>query len=248
MSLFGGIAGGLLGGIGGIGGSIFGASAGSGIGSPGPAPYNPGNYKDRTGIYAGAPDMATYQQTAGDVNHQGIDKYRSEALRTGPSAWAGLQGQQQNQQYNQAMNQAGAQTASATASAEGALAQRGGLSSGARERVQKQGLLAQVGAGQNLASQRAGNMLQIGVNDEQNRVSQLGALPGMENTAMALPFAREQAQNQLAQSNNQLAGMIWGSGQAAAAQDPRNPASANYDDGHRWYNPTTWFQGGKFGL
>jgi len=240
MGLFdGGILGGILGGP---GGAQTGAALGAtGWGRPTQQPYNPGNYKDKTGVYAGVPDLPQYQQTAQDVNQQGINKYRQEALRSGPSAWAGLQGQQQEQQYGQAMDEARGQVASQTAGAEGSLAMRGGLSSGARERVQKQGLLSGMQAGQNLARTRAGNLLQIGVNDEQNRISQLGSLPGMENQAVSQGMTREAARNQLAQSNAQTEGMIWAAGQGANAQDPRNPASVNYDDQKRWYKPWTLF-------
>lgn len=249
MGLFdvvGGAVGGALGSAFGTGGTVLGGLLG-GLGGKGgafapqpPPPYNPGSYKDRTGIYAGAPEIPGYQQYGPELNTQGLEKYRQEATRTGPSAWAGLMGKQQEQEYQKALEASRGQLASQTAGAESALAMRGGLSSGARERLQKQGLLAQMQAGQNLSQQKSANLLQAAINDEQNRIAQLGALPGMELQALAPSRTREEALNRYAQDKYRTEAGIWGAGQQASMMDPDNPASPNYDDRRRLWNPLHW--------
>lgn len=230
-TLGGAVGGGFIGGL--LGGSP-GANIGAGLGgyqgyqAAQPKPFNPGNYKERTGVYAGAPDYPAFQQLGQQLNTQGLDKYRQEALSTGPSAWAGLMGQQQSEAYKKAQDLASGKAAGGVASAESALAMRGGLSSGARERLQKQGVLSKALAGQDLASQHAGNLLQIGINDEQNRMARLGALPGMEVQAMAPAIGQQQLQNQYNLGRYGTEAGIWASGQQANAMDPNNPASPYY--------------------
>lgn len=176
--------------------------------------------------------MALYPKFQGQINAinpntQGLDKFRGEALRSGPSAWANLaRGQQFSEQAN-AQEQAAKAAASGTATAASDLAMRGGINSGARERIAAGGVKNLLDMNQNAARQGNLNRLQIGVNDEQNRISQLGQLPGMENQALQPQFdklklgiglSQSDLQNQIAenQAMNQFRGNVWGSAKQAS--------------------------------
>lgn len=125
----------------------------------------------------------------------GLNAYRSQALRTGPSAWASLS--KVSNAANEASQKEMAQkkAASATATAQDQLASSGGLSSGARERSAEEGAKNYLSMDQDLTRQGNLNDLQIGVNDETNRMQQLGALPGMENQALSTIASKNKAQN-----------------------------------------------------
>lgn len=114
------------------------------------------------------------------LDMQGLGRFRSEALRSGPSAWAGMANAQQEAQGQQATDQAAQQAAGQTAQAQGNLAMRGGINSGARERLAASGAAGAMNAAQNIRQQTGNNKMQIGINDEQNRINQLGQLPGMD--------------------------------------------------------------------
>ena len=109
-----------------------------------------------------------------------LNMYAQQAERTGPSTWAQMSDAQQNQLAANANDQATARGNSATADTEARLAQSGGLSSGARERAAEGGQKDTTAAIQNNQKQNSMNQMQVGVNDESNRISQLGQLPGME--------------------------------------------------------------------
>lgn len=130
----------------------------------------------------------------------GLSDFESQAERTGPSTWANLADQQQDaqaqQQRGQAMQQSGAQGAAT----ESNLAMTGGLTSGARERVNRDAGRNSLGAQQTVNQNEGLNKLQIGVNDEQNRIQELGQLPGMENAQAQVGLQKEQLQ----QSANQF--------------------------------------------
>ncbi len=210
------------------------------------------------------PSMATLPglETAMDQNQldkTGLNKFTQEATRTGPSSWAQMANNQQDVQKNQAIDAAGGQAAGQAAQAESALARSGGMSSGAQERVQRDASRGQTGAIQGITQQAGQNKMQIGMNDEKNRMSELSQLPGMEVAATQPGLAQEQlyenasnadinhsiaessSQNQFNQNSYNTAAGIWGAGMQASAQDPKNPNSPNADDGKRWYNPLTWF-------
>lgn len=131
-----------------------------------------------------------------ELDSRGMDKYRSEALRSGPSAWAKLATGAQRGEEAAARDAAAQTAASATAGAKSNLAQRGGLTSGAAERLEAGG--ARNYLDMNSAIGRAGNQnrLQIGINDEQNRMTQLGALPGMELAQLEPEFQKTQLMGQ----------------------------------------------------
>jgi hypothetical protein len=131
-----------------------------------------------------------------NLDKRGLDQFRNEALRTGPSQWASKAGEQQNLEEMQAREHAGRQAKSGSAGAMSDLAMRGGLTGGARERVAKSGARNYLDVTQDTARQGSQNRLQIGVNDEQNRIQQLGMLPGMETQALQPDFQKAQMLNQ----------------------------------------------------
>jgi hypothetical protein len=98
---------------------------------------------------------------------QGLDAFRQEALREGPSKWAQLQ------RTNQLDDISKAQAGATSAAMNQVAATGGGLGSGAGERIARTGLrnklLAQQGALGGIAQQ-----------DEAKRMAALQQLPGME--------------------------------------------------------------------
>lgn len=125
-----------------------------------------------------------------NLNTQGLDRYRGEALRSGPSAWSGLAGAGQDLQSIQAKNAAAQQSAGQTARAQAELASKGGLSSGAAANIQKQAGQNLLDMNQTINAQRQGGLLDIAKTDEQNRIQRLGQLPGMELQALQPQFQK----------------------------------------------------------
>ncbi len=76
-----------------------------------------------------------YQNMQNQINQDGFNQFKSQALRSGPSAYATLADQQENNSMNKARDQAQQAVAGQTANTEASLASGGGLSSGARERA-----------------------------------------------------------------------------------------------------------------
>ncbi len=128
------------------------------------------------------------------LNTSGLDAYSKEALRGAgaPSAWANMANTQQNALASQNTSAAANQNAGATAGAWNSLARSGGVDSGARERLARGGAIAGGNAAQGINTNAANNKMQIGMNDEQNRISQLGALPGMQTQAFNTQFGQQQ--------------------------------------------------------
>lgn len=151
--------------------------------------YNPdGTAKAGTAM---SPDVQAMMDKI-NPNTQGLDKFRQEALRTGPSAWASLATQQQQGEESNARDRAGSEAAGQTAQAKASLAQSGGLTSGAAERVAAGGARNYLDMSQQIGQAGNNNRLQIGMNDEQNRMTELGQLPGMENQALQPAFQKAQ--------------------------------------------------------
>ena len=198
------------------------------------AGYNPGD------PYAGMPALPTDQINGVSLDRTGLDKFKQEAFRTGPSNWAKMATAQQGTNAIAARGSGASQVGTQQAQAADNLASAGGLTSGARERLAASGGRSMLDMGQQVGKQQADNNLQIGMNDEQNRISQLGQVPGMDLAASNFDLNKAQDQNQFNATNYQTQAGIWGAGKQADAEDPRNPNSANYDNGKRWYNPFSW--------
>lgn len=138
-----------------------------------------------------------------NYNPAGMNAFRQEALRKGPSSWATLARQQQNALESNSRERAAKEARSQEAQAMDTLASHGGLTSGARERAALEGSKNYLAMSQDLARQGNLNDLQIGVNDEQNRIQQLGMLPGMD-IEQANTFAKaKQADIQNAVAENE---------------------------------------------
>lgn len=144
---------------------------------PGAISYNP-TYNPST--------MSTLSMA--NPNTQGLDAFRTNALRTGPSNAANMQMNQQQMMQTQGRNQAARDVAGSSATARSQLAMRGGLTGGASERVAKSGKSNLLNADQNLQTSKMNNAANIGIQDENSRVNQLAMLPGMENQALQLPL------------------------------------------------------------
>ncbi len=161
---------------------------------------------------------------------QSMNALRGEALRKGPSAWANMANIKAAREGEMARGRGMNEVAGTTASARSQLAQQGGLSSGARERTAETGAKNAIGMNQDLSNQEINNKMQIGLNDEQNRMQQLSALPGAESAALAPQFQKFGAlqsarqadiQNQLAenQARNKFNLGIYGANKTAEATE-----------------------------
>jgi hypothetical protein len=111
---------------------------------------------------------------------RGMNEYRTEALRTGPSAWSRLARNQLAGDEAAQRDKIASSSAGAAADARSQIARRGGLSSGASERLATDAARNQTFANQGLAANILQGQREIATNDESNRVKMLTALPGME--------------------------------------------------------------------
>lgn len=142
------------------------------------------------------------QQVA--ANSQGFDAFRDQALRQGPSAWATTALQQQALESENQKEKGIESTAGANAAANDSLAAQGGMSSGARERVAEGGEKNMLDMNQNVSRQENLNNLQIGMNDNQNKMQELSQLPGMEQSRVNAWETTKQGDlsNQLAENKS----------------------------------------------
>lgn len=139
--------------------------------------------------YYGMPAFPTYtpgydgaKMSVQDIqpDPRALQAFRQQALRTGPSAWADLAASKSYAEQAAAKDALARQAAGNLATAQSGLAMRGGLRSGAAERLQTAAGRDLLNESQKLGQQGSLNRMQIGINDEQNRISQLGMLPDME--------------------------------------------------------------------
>lgn len=135
-----------------------------------------------------------------NLNTDALKKLREIGLSEGPSKWADLQTQSQKQQEMNAATNAATGNRGATAAGLGNLARSGGLSSGARERLQEQGSRDLAMGQQNIANQGIMARLGIASQDEQNKLGVLSALPGQEVQALQPQFQKASMWAQLADS------------------------------------------------
>jgi hypothetical protein len=135
------------------------------------------------------------QQELSGIDMSGLNNavtnFQDMAQRQGPSAWAQLAGQQQNALAQNEIERGQNQANAAEAGALNNLAMTGGLSSGARERASLAGQKNMLDMSQNVQRQNALNQLQIGVNDQQNKMQEMGMLPGMELQALQPQFQKQ---------------------------------------------------------
>lgn len=159
-------------------------------------PTYPGNAAPYTPVYNPGTESllpGVEQQNAG-INTNPLDmsvsNFADMANRKGPSAWATTAGTQQNALAENQLEQGASQTNAQTAQAEDNLASSGGLTSGARERAAEGGATNYMNMSQNVQRQNTLNQMQIGVNDQQNKMQEMGELPGMESQALQPEFQK----------------------------------------------------------
>lgn len=174
---FGGIAGAMVGGpLGWVAGNnaqtmLNGGTPGQMMldssGRPIPPEYRPSYDKNKQGLQL--------------ANNDFLNQLNQEAMRKGPSKSANLMNLESDRQGLLARDN-NAQTAGGNAAkARSDLAARGGLSSGARERVEQNANNDVLNLNQKTNQQVQANRAQIGINDEQNRLGQLQSSATMKN-------------------------------------------------------------------
>lgn len=137
------------------------------------------------------------------LDKRGLDRFREEALRRGPSSWSKLSTQKQFAEELAGRERAKQEARASQAQAEADLAMRGGLSSGARERLTSGGARNLLAMSQDVSRQGNINRMGIGIQDESNRLSSLQALPGMEIAALQPELQKEQMWEQTRQADIQ---------------------------------------------
>jgi hypothetical protein len=113
----------------------------------------------------------------GSRDTAGYDALRDRAIGSGPSPWLNLQLDRQKAEEAQKLDEANAATAGATAGAESAAAMRGGVSSGALERLRGGGLEAALKGQQGIRALGANERLGLQIADEDTRTKLLSQLP-----------------------------------------------------------------------
>jgi hypothetical protein len=175
-----------------------------------------GLFPPDTGDYSGMAKYPGYIPMA-MPNQQGLDKYRQEAMRTGPSPWANLMANKSLTEEGFAKDAAAKDAAGRGADARSLLSMRGGLSSGASERIDRGSARNALDMSQQAGQQGIQNRQQIGINDEQNRVSQLGSLPGMENQGVQVQNQNIAGQNAFNMNAYKTQMDAWGANKQAQA-------------------------------
>jgi len=138
-----------------------------------------------------------------NMDTRGLERIRRDALRKGASPWAGMMTNKSFAEEAGAKDRAIGQSRAGTNTAMADLAAKGGLSAGARERVARGGGRDMLAVGQDVSRQGNLNRMQIGINDEQNRITQLSALPGMENQLYQANMQKESMWDQAKQTDIQ---------------------------------------------
>lgn len=110
----------------------------------------------------------------------GMAAFKERALQTGESPWASMMKQKLGQEQSQALGTAGAQARSGAAQGMSDLAMRGGLSRGASERLAGRGMRDLNQMRQDIYGRGASQRLDVGIEDEKQRLAALGALPGLQ--------------------------------------------------------------------
>lgn len=188
--------------------AALGSNLGDGSGQPTPPGYVP------------AYDPSTMSLTAS--SNPFLAQLDSDAMSTGPSKIANLETTESNRQGLMARDN-NAQTAGGNAAkADSDLAASGGLSSGARERVQMNANNDVLNLNQKSNQQVQANDAQIGINDAQNRLSELSTAANTANSQNEFNIGNEiTAGNSLNAYNQNLFAQnasMYGANQTAQAQ------------------------------
>lgn len=180
---------GLLSGAGGLTGQVLGAYGTLGAnGTLGPRSGGGGGEASASAYNAYADPNSPESILAKGPSKVGITDLDSRLKMADGSAWLALQNKRQKIEEQQAMDNASRQAGTGMAMAQNQLAMRGGLSSGARERV-----AASSASGYNLARQgvaRQGELARLGLGTEAEKMTR----SANEFNAKALMQQQEQAQ------------------------------------------------------
>lgn len=114
------------------------------------------------------------------VDQRAIDEIRGRAFEKGDSAWARLALNKQALEEKTALDNSRAQSAGAQAQTLAALMQRGGVSSGSRERMGSRAARDQAMAAQGVYSGGAKARADIGLQDQTQKNDFLKAIPGLD--------------------------------------------------------------------
>jgi hypothetical protein len=106
---------------------------------------------------------------------------QNRALAKGPSEWLKLQLEGQGNEEKNAMQTASTGAAQQAAAAQANLMRQGGMSSGARERLAKQGTTSGWLGQQDVVNKGISNRIGLQSTDEANKLALLGQVGGMEN-------------------------------------------------------------------
>ena len=137
-------------------------------------------------------ELSPWQQVNADTG--ALDLYKQTAQRAAgvDSPFAKLALERQQLEQAASADQAGAGASNTMLQAANRLAQSGGVSGGARERLARQG--AQAGFIQRQGVERQGALDRLGIRsqDEQNRMAGLQSLQGMQNQQADIQFKNQQ--------------------------------------------------------
>ncbi len=167
---------------------------GQGNYSAGPSAYGAAlsMYPNFTGTGYSATSPQVQQATQGiNYNPAALNQLSSEAMRApgSTSAWGKLAGEQQRINEQAALGQAATGARNQANQAQTGLAATGGLSGGARERVARSGANNSALVQQGVLNQGLSDRLGISQSDEQNRLSSLAAIPGLESGKVSSQLA-----------------------------------------------------------
>lgn len=157
-----------------------------------------------------------------NLNPSGLNDFQNQAMSQGPTQWAQQAMQQQNLLAQQAKSAGAATVAGQGAASRAALASRGGLSSGAAERVAQGGANNYLSMTQGVNAQQAQNLMQVGMNDQQNKLSMLAQIPGMQ--LGAANFGLQKTGAQLGATSTDISNQMMGA-QAANQWGMQNYAT-----------------------
>jgi hypothetical protein len=136
-----------------------------------------------------------------NLDKRGLEAFRGEALRKGPSAWYNMMLDKQKLEEQGARDTAAKQALSQGAQARSQLAMRGGLMGGSAERMAKSSARDLMMANQDVSRQGMLTRAQLGVSDEEKRITALGQLPGMEVAALQPELQKTQMWADMGKSN-----------------------------------------------
>lgn len=139
----------------------------------------PGGYP----TYIGMDPESTQVGANNSLNRAPLNQFENEAMRTGPSKGAQIAMEGQAQSALQSKEDLAKQAAGQAANGKADLAMHGGLTGGAAAMLDKQTANNAIDAGQGVERQAMTNKMNIGMQDEGQRVGMLSQAPGMEQNA-----------------------------------------------------------------